>query len=110
MFQFKVLLFLEEVASVLFTPFILYFVMPSSADGIVDFVASSTVEVPGVGHICSFAAFDVQRHGNVKYGAPATGSKHERSKQVRGEKGLGGCSLWEESTVVVVAVARVGGV
>lgn len=48
------------------------------------FVADNTVYVEGVGDVCSFATFDISRHGNAKYGSPVhTVDKAARSKQVR---------------------------
>ncbi|KAG1681142.1 hypothetical protein FOA52_015585 [Chlamydomonas sp. UWO 241] len=88
MFQLKVLMFLEEMASVLLTPYVLYFVLPEAAPGIVAFVRDFTTEVDGVGHICSFAAFDVAAHGNAKYGAPTHAPKARRSRQGKLEKSL----------------------
>ncbi|GAX83721.1 hypothetical protein CEUSTIGMA_g11146.t1 [Chlamydomonas eustigma] len=88
MFPLKVQQFLEEMASVFMTPFLLYFVLPISAASIVTFVSECSVEVPGVGHVCSLAAFDLAKHGNMKYGAPMHGCKGARSRQGKMEKSL----------------------
>ena len=53
---------------------------------ILSFVRDNTTRVEGVGDICSFAAFDFQRHGNGKYGAPVHAAKHQRSRQGKMEK------------------------
>jgi autophagy-related protein 9 len=71
----QALLFLEEMASIVVTPFILYFSLPKCAPAILAFMRDFTVHVPGVGDICSLAAFDFQRHGNPKYGSPARAPK-----------------------------------
>ncbi|ORZ16327.1 autophagy protein Apg9-domain-containing protein [Absidia repens] len=70
LFDYKVSLFLQELISVIFTPVILGFSLPSSAEQIVDFFREFSVHVDGLGYVCSFAQFDFERHGNVKYGAP----------------------------------------
>jgi autophagy-related protein 9 len=57
--------FLEEVLSVLTTPFILWFSLPNSSERIVDFFREFTVHVDGIGYVCSFAVFDFHRHGKV---------------------------------------------
>ena len=86
----QVQLFLEEMFSVVLTPYILYFVMPPCVADIVDFVAHNTVEVEGVGAVCSLAVFDLTRHGNTKYGSSPGGasSKQCRSRQGKVEKSL----------------------
>lgn len=66
----QVLLFLEEMASIVLTPFVLYFSLPKCAPAILDFVRNFTTHVEGVGDICSLAAFDFRHHGNSKYGSP----------------------------------------
>jgi len=86
LFQFKAVLFLEEVVSIFLTPFVLFYSMPHCAPRIVEFVEHFTVEIEGVGHICSLSAFDFQVHGNVKYGAPSQGNKAQRSCQGKMEK------------------------
>ena len=71
----QALLFLEEMASIVVTPFILYFSLPRCAPAILAFVRDFTTHVPGVGDVCSLAAFDFERHGNSKYGSPAQAPK-----------------------------------
>lgn len=62
-------MFLEEMASIVLTPFVLYFSLPYCTHAILDFVRDNTVFVEGVGDICSLANFDFEKHGNSKYGA-----------------------------------------
>lgn len=61
MFKYKAQLFLEELLSVLFAPVILCFSMPACAQEIVDFVTEHTVDVEGVGSVCSYSLFDFGR-------------------------------------------------
>lgn len=62
LFEYKAVVFIQELLSVIFTPFILIFSLPSSALDVVDFFRDCTVEVPGVGFVCSFSAFtDLQK-------------------------------------------------
>ncbi|EIE20298.1 APG9-domain-containing protein [Coccomyxa subellipsoidea C-169] len=86
LFQFKALLFLEEMASIVLTPFVLYFSLPKCAPAILAFVRDFSVHVPGVGDICSLGAFDFERHGNSKYGSPSQAPKAARSRQGKMEK------------------------
>jgi autophagy-related protein 9 len=66
LFAMKIPIFAQEIVSVLTTPFILWFSLPSCAPAIVDFFHDFTVWIPGRGYICSFAEFDFKRHGNVR--------------------------------------------
>lgn len=70
LFDYKVSLFVQELVSVVLTPVILGLSLPASAEQIVDFFREFSVHVDGLGYVCSFAQFDFERHGNVKYGAP----------------------------------------
>ncbi|KAG7448093.1 APG9-domain-containing protein [Guyanagaster necrorhizus] len=71
LYAMKVMIFVQEVLSVVLTPFVLWFSLPSCAPAIVDFFHEFTVHVDGRGYVCSFAEFNFERHGNVKFGAPA---------------------------------------
>ncbi|KAK2581383.1 hypothetical protein KPH14_005067 [Odynerus spinipes] len=64
LFQYRAVHLLEELISPLLTPFILCFHMRQRALDIVDFYRNFTIEVTGVGDVCSFAQMDVRRHGN----------------------------------------------
>ena len=97
LFQYKAILFVEEVFSIFLTPFILYFYLPNSAHRIIQFVQEFTVEIEGVGDVCSLSVFDFQRHGNLKYGSPAQGEKGLRSAQGKMEKSfLSFCALYQD--------------
>lgn len=51
------------------TPFILYFGLRPRAQEIVDFLRQFTVEVVGVGDVCSFAQLDLHKHGQPRWHA-----------------------------------------
>jgi hypothetical protein len=70
LFDYKLVLLLQEIFSILLAPFILYYKLPDSAPEIIDFFRECTVNVDAVGHVCSFAAFDFEKHGDMRYGAP----------------------------------------
>lgn len=55
---------LEELVSPIVTPLILISRMRHKSLDIVDFLRSFTVDVAGVGDVCSFAQLDVKRHGH----------------------------------------------
>ncbi len=74
---------LEELLSPLITPFILLFWLRPKSARIVDFLRNFTVEVVGVGDVCSFSQMDTRRHGNPKW-MSKTGTK--KSFQARNGK------------------------
>lgn len=58
---------IEELFSPLFTPIILIFFVRHKSLEIADFYRNFTVEVTGVGDVCSFAQMDIRRHGNAQW-------------------------------------------
>lgn len=54
----------DELLSPLITPFILYFKLRHKASDIIDFLRNFTIDVSGVGDVCSFAEMNVRKHGN----------------------------------------------
>jgi len=71
-FEFKLTFICNEILSVLTTPFILWFVLAPKSDKIIDFFQDFIVKSPRVGYICSFATFDLQKHGSADYGNGVT--------------------------------------
>ncbi|KAK2768682.1 autophagy protein atg9 [Arachnomyces sp. PD_36] len=65
LYQMKVVIFLEEILSMLFTPFVLWFSLPKCSDRLIDFFREFTVHVDGVGYVCSFAVFDFKKGTNA---------------------------------------------
>ncbi|XP_002532369.2 autophagy-related protein 9 [Ricinus communis] len=86
LFQYTGMMLLEEMASIFLTPFLLLFIVPKRVDDILQFIADFTMDVEGVGHICSFSAFDFQNHGNSNYGSPYHTPHTQRSSQGKMEK------------------------
>lgn len=67
MFQYKAEYVLQELLSPIVTPFLLCFHLRYKSLDIVDFFRNFTVDVVGVGDVCSFAQMDVKRHGNPEW-------------------------------------------
>lgn len=63
-FQYKVVYLFEELLSPLLTPFVLCFSLRHKSMEIVDFFRNFTVDVVGVGDVCSFAQLDVRKKDN----------------------------------------------
>lgn len=70
LFPYNQVFILEELLSPIVTPFILIFLLRNKSLEIIDFFRNFTVEVVGVGDICSFAQMDIRRHGNPTVGSP----------------------------------------
>lgn len=86
LFQYTGMMLLEEMTSIFLTPFLLLFVVPKRVDDILQFIQDFTVDVEGVGHVCSFSVFDFQHHGNSNYGSPHNSLRTQRSSQGKMEK------------------------
>ncbi|KAL6953542.1 autophagy protein atg9 [Sarracenia purpurea var. burkii] len=86
LFQYTGMMLLEEMASIFLTPYLLLFVVPKRVDDILKFIADFTVNIEGVGHVCSFSVFDFQNHGNSNYASPYSSPTVKRSSQGKMEK------------------------
>lgn len=90
LFPFKIVFLLVELFSPLLTPIILITRVRHRSQDIVDFFANFTVDVAGVGDVCSFAQMDVRKHGHPKWTPP--GMTHA-DRQHQGEGGKTELSL-----------------
>ncbi|GAA5894756.1 hypothetical protein JCM8208_006061 [Rhodotorula glutinis] len=97
LFQMKIALFVQELLSVLITPFVLWYSLPDCAGPVVDFFREFTVHVDGLGYVCSFAVFDFKRHGDTKFGAPV------QEGNVRDERWKSGEGKMEKSFLTFAA-------
>ncbi|XP_044493774.1 autophagy-related protein 9-like [Mangifera indica] len=86
LFQYTGMMLLEEMASIFLTPILLLFIVPKRLDDILKFIADYTVDIEGVGHVCSFSTFDFQNHGNSNYASPYHTPGMQRSSQGKMEK------------------------
>ncbi|KAH9324285.1 hypothetical protein KI387_004463 [Taxus chinensis] len=86
LFQYTGVMLFEDMASLFVTPYILIFLLPKRVDAILQFILDFTVNVEGVGDVCSLSVFDFELHGNSKYGSPCNTSKVRRSGQGKMEK------------------------
>ena len=50
---------IRELASLVVTPFILWFSLPRCADQIVEFFRETSIYVDGLGYVCKYAMFDI---------------------------------------------------
>lgn len=80
LYQMKILIFLEEMMSIIVTPLVLWYSLPKCSDRIVDFFREFTVHVDGLGYVCSFALFEFQK-------GQAAGTSSKAPVQPSGEDG-----------------------
>ncbi|KAK1826858.1 autophagy protein Apg9-domain-containing protein [Podospora conica] len=77
LYKMRIIIFLEELLSILTVPFVCFSSLPKSSDQIIDFFREFTIHIDGLGYVCSFAEFDFKK---------AVGT----SKPAGGEGGGGG--------------------
>lgn len=70
LYKLEILLFIQEILSVVMVPFIFYYRLPNCAEQLVDFFREFTIHVDGLGYVCSFAMFDF-KSGNQTAHRPA---------------------------------------
>jgi hypothetical protein len=80
LFTYNITLVLEEMFTLIITPLILIFILPSSSFDVVSFFYHFTTREES-GDVCSFATFNLKKHGNSKYGVPEEDSVPEERLQ-----------------------------
>lgn len=69
LYKVKMIIFLEELLSILTIPFVMFSSLPRCSDQIIDFFREFTIHVDGLGYVCSFAEFDFKKGvGNQRRG------------------------------------------
>lgn len=66
-FQLTITYLIDELLSPLVTPFILYFTLRNKSQDIIDFLRNFTIDVSGVGDVCSFAEMNLRKHGHSEW-------------------------------------------
>ncbi|KAI9293466.1 APG9-domain-containing protein [Neoconidiobolus thromboides FSU 785] len=72
MFTLQVVQLIHEIFGLFITPYILLFSLPDSSFDIVDLFRECSSKESGLGYVCSFASFNLQKHGDKKSGVPST--------------------------------------
>ncbi|XP_023344796.1 autophagy-related protein 9A [Eurytemora carolleeae] len=98
LFPYTAVYLLDELFSPVITPLILIFQLRYKSQDIVDFFRNFTVDVVGVGDVCSFAQMDVRRHGNPGWQAGQTSQQEiqpvaKTNQYTQGEDGKTEMSL-----------------
>uniref|UniRef100_H2YCX5 Autophagy-related protein 9 n=1 Tax=Ciona savignyi TaxID=51511 RepID=H2YCX5_CIOSA len=89
-FQYKAAFVIEELLSPIITPLVLIFWMRGKSHEIVDFFRNYTVDIAGVGDVCSFAQLNVNKHGDPQW---QTESSHKPSFKDQADDGKTELSL-----------------
>ena len=66
LFPSRYFLFGRELLGLFLNPYVLYFSLPANSEELVEFFREFSVEVDGIGYVCSFALFDFERHGDLR--------------------------------------------
>lgn len=85
LYQMKVLIYLEEIMSLLIAPFILWRNANERAARIIDFFRDHTVHIDGLGHVCTEAHFNFSKpKRKLASGAGTGAAAGENVKDVEG--------------------------
>lgn len=57
----KIVLILQEMLSMIITPFVLWFSLTNSCDKIIDFFRDCSLYEDGLGYVCTFAVYDFSK-------------------------------------------------
>lgn len=76
LYQPKILIFAEEILSMVITPFLLVFRLPHCSERIVDFFREFSIVVDGLGVVCSYSMFPFKK-GENNIPANRTGGARE---------------------------------
>ena len=79
MYPNRFLLFLQELLSVLVTPFYLFWVARAQTPNVLRFLQRSVITVDGVGHVCRYSTFDFSDSPNKPSNPSNPQSRHSTS-------------------------------
>ncbi|KAF2853910.1 autophagy protein-like protein Apg9 [Plenodomus tracheiphilus IPT5] len=78
LYQPKILIFAEEILSMVITPFLLMFRLPDCSERIVDFFREFSIVVDGLGVTCSYSMFPFNKGTRAANNIPANGTGARR--------------------------------
>ncbi|CAK9439105.1 uncharacterized protein LODBEIA_P33290 [Lodderomyces beijingensis] len=84
LYSLKIIIILNEIMSLILTPFILWFKVSRNSGAIVDFFREYSIHVDGLGYVCYFAMFNFEeKDKNMMHGGS---SKRKNKKLSRSNK------------------------
>ncbi|KAL6702985.1 autophagy protein atg9 [Coniothyrium glycines] len=78
LYQPKILIFAEEILSMVITPFLLIFRLPQCSERIVDFFREFSIVVDGLGVTCSYSMFPFNKATRNANNIPVTGTSSRK--------------------------------
>lgn len=92
LYSLKILIILNEILSLILTPFVLWFKVSNNSSAIIDFFREYTIHVDGLGYVCYFAMFNFEEKDknmmydlNKKTKKPAPKGTSHRNKSKRSD-------------------------
>lgn len=68
LYSLKILIIINEILSLILTPFVLWFKVSNNSSAIIDFFREYTIHVDGLGYVCYFAMFNFEeKDKNMMY-------------------------------------------
>ena len=68
LFSLKIVIIINEILSLILTPFVLWFKISNNSSAIIDFFREYTIHVDGLGYVCYFAMFNFEeKDKNMMY-------------------------------------------
>ncbi|OBA24247.1 APG9-domain-containing protein [Metschnikowia bicuspidata var. bicuspidata NRRL YB-4993] len=100
LFSLKIVIIINEILSLILTPFILWFKILNNSSAIIDFFREYTIHVDGLGYVCYFAMFNFEekdknmmfelkkkRSGKKPKGMPAARPKQKSKRSDSDDSG-----------------------
>lgn len=87
LYSLKIIIILNEIFSLILTPFILWFRALSSSGAIIDFFREYSIHVDGLGYVCYFAMFNFEeKDKNMMFDLNKRKGKSKRSRRSKTSK------------------------
>lgn len=84
LYSLKILIILNEILSLILTPFVLWFKVANNSSAIIDFFREYSIHVDGLGYVCYFAMFNFEeKDKNMMYELNKKRSKRRPSVKKR---------------------------
>lgn len=82
LYSLKIIIILNEILSLILTPFVLWFKVSNNSSAIIDFFRDYSIHVDGLGYVCYFAMFNFEeKDKNMMHNMNKKKQKPHRSKK-----------------------------
>lgn len=87
LYSLKIIIILNEILSLILTPFVLWFKVSSNSSAIIDFFRDYSIHVDGLGYVCYFAMFNFEeKDKNMMHNMNKRKQKRRESKIKKGTR------------------------